>query len=231
MWYGQVPFNLLNEDNGVVTLDKESTAKALLITYTLFMGGIEGSDLQLWADIYDPIVFYVGSSDDLTIYDYKDLLIKVFGQNPDVNAFLDEDKAAALLEEAQKLPEPQIQPQWVSNNAPTGRQFRFMGQRYIPDSEILQTLSDPLKRPVPSGLDVMAALGSDLAYDYLINDMKVADQWPEYPDKFAKVQDKFSELAQASTHQGFHISTTCTTAGFGRCKPFLNPSARAIPPL
>jgi len=229
MWYGQVPFNLLNEDNGVVTLDKESTAKALLITYTLFMGGIEGSDLQLWADIYDPIVFYVGSSDDLTIYDYKDLLIKVFGQNPDVNAFLDEDKAAALLEEAQKLPEPQIQPQWVSNNAPTGRQFRFMGQRYIPDSEILQTLSDPLKRPVPSGLDVMAALGSDLAYDYLINDMKVVDQWPEYTDKFAKVQDKFSELAQASTQSRLSYFYNMYNSWLWTLQTLLEPFGKGYP--
>ena len=40
--------------------------------------------------------------------------------------------------------------------APNG-QLRFMGQRYLPDSEILQRLSIPgWKRPFPSGLDVMA---------------------------------------------------------------------------
>jgi hypothetical protein len=229
MWYGQVPFNLLNKDNGVVTLDKEPTAKALLITYTLFMGGIKDSDRSLWADIYDPIVYYVGSSDDLTIYDYKDLLIKAFGENPDVNTFLDEDKAAALLEEAQKLPEPQIQPKWVSVNAPTGRQFRFMGQRYIPDSEILQTLCEPLDRPVPSGLDVMAVLGSDLAYDYLINDMKVAEQWPEYPDEFAKMKDKFSELSQTSAQSRLSYFYNMYNSWLWTLQTLLEPFGKGYP--
>jgi hypothetical protein len=42
-------------------------------------------------------------------------------------------------------------------------QVRFMGQRYIADSEILQRLSDE-KRLFPSGLDVMGVLGSPRAF-------------------------------------------------------------------
>lgn len=193
MWYGQVPFPLLTEKDEKAVLDEEATCRALLMTYALFMGGGEVPDAVLWENIYDPTVFYVGSADDLTVYDYKDLLVRVFGEDPDLNALMDPDKTAKILEEAKKLPEPRIQQQWVSADAPTGKQFRFMGQRYIPDSEILQTLADPLQRPMPSGLDVMAVLGSDRAYDYLLQS-GVPEQWPEYPDKFQKVKEKFSGL-------------------------------------
>jgi len=223
MWYGQVPHPLLEENEGEVFLDEEATCRALLMTYALFMGSGQVPDLELWENIYDPTVFYVGSADDLTVYDYKDLLIKVFGEDPDLNTFLDEDKTQKLLEEAKNLPEPQIQQQWISADAPTGKQFRFMGQRYIPDSEILQTLVEPLKRPMPSGLDVMAVLGSEKAYDYLIQDYKVAEQWPEYLERFYEVKEKFSELSeetwQSNMYYGWLWTLKALLTSFGEGYP------------
>jgi len=218
MWYGLVPFPLLKEQGDDVILDEEATCRALLMTYALFMGGSGVSDVELWENIYDPTVFYVGSADDLTVYDYKDLLVQVFGDDPDPNSFLDNDKAQKLLEEAQKLPEPKIRQEWISVNAPSGKQFRFMGQRYIPDSEILQTLVEPIQRPMPSGLDVMAALGSDRAYDYLVRDYGVAEQWPEYPERFQEVRKKFSELPEETWRSNMYYGWLWTLKAL--LKPF-----------
>ena len=53
----------------------------------------------------------------------------------------------------------------------------------------------------------MAVLGSEKAYDYLIQDYKVAEQWPEYLEKFYEVKEKFSELSEETWQ------SICITAG------------------
>ncbi len=196
MWYGQVPFKLLEESNEKVQLAEPETLQALLSTCNLFTNGSgEEQDSILWENIYDPTVFYVGSADDLTIYHYKDMLIKVFGHTPDPETFTDSGKLEKLLEEAKKLPKPRIQAEWVEElwgvDTPVGAQFRFMGQRYIPDSEILQKLSKAEIRPLPKGLDVMGILGSDRAYEILTNVYNEDDKWSEYPKKFAELREDF----------------------------------------
>lgn len=197
MWYGQVPFCLYTKDeDGNITRNEEQTVQALLMTYSLFLQE-EGktSDAELWNNIYHPTVFYVGKADDLTIVEYRDLLLKTYGPNPDPETFMDTEKMDQLYSEADKLPEPQIQQKWLTVNAPVVKQFRFMGQRYIPDSEILQNLVEPLKRPMPTGMDVMGVLGSDRAYDIAINEYRASELWPDYPDTFQKQREKFSGLS------------------------------------
>ena len=131
-------------------------------------------------------MFYVGSTDDLTVYHYKDLIVRYYGRDPDPETFADRTKLNAFMEEVKKLPRPLIQPQ-------EGPSFRFMGQRYIPDSEILQNLCNDA-RPFPKGLDVMGVLGSDRAYDILINVYRADRRWEEYPKKFSEVKEKFDSL-------------------------------------
>jgi len=194
MWYGQVPFPLLIDKDGVVELSVPETLQALLVTCSIFTNGSGEADTTLWENIYDPTVFYVGKADDLTIYDYKDLIVKVFGREPDLETFTDSDKLARLLEEAKKLPKPRIQAEWTSVNTPVGAQFRFMGQRYIADSEILQKLVEPYVRPMPKGLDVMGVLGSDRAYGLLTGLYKEDKNWPEYPERFNELKEKFAVL-------------------------------------
>jgi len=152
------------------------------------------SDIDLWENIYDPTTFYVGNTDDLNVYHYKDLIIKVYGEDPVPDNFMQEDKIDQIFKEAEKLPEPKIKQKWISERSPVGKQFRFMGQRYIPDSEILQELVAPPERAMPKGLDVMGVLGSDRAYDILINKYQENKVWPGYPEKFSQLKDKFSKI-------------------------------------
>ena len=114
-------------------------------------------------------------------------MVKCYGMNPDPETFADRTKLNAFLEEVKKLPRPLIQPQ-------EGLSFRFMGQRYIPDSEILQNLCND-DRPIPKGLDVMGVLGSDRAYDILTNVYNVDSSWPFYPQEFKKEKEKFDSLS------------------------------------
>jgi len=193
MWYGQVPFPMVSVKNGQIS-GTETTIQALLMTYTTFIKNGAGSDIELWEKIYDPTVFYVGSSDDLQLYDLSNLLVKVYGKEPDINTFDRKDKLEQLYKEVKKLPEPAIKPAYTTVDTPTGKQFRFMGQRYIPDSEIMQELVTPIKRPFPKGLDVMGVLGSERAYDLLINTYKTDKKWSEYPSRFSKLKKRFAAV-------------------------------------
>lgn len=195
MWYGQAPFPLY-KDEETKERNVEQTLQALLITYSLFLENSGTPDSVLWENIYDPTVFYVGNTDDLNIYHYKDLLVKVYGEQPDLNGLNDGEKLDRLYEEADKLPEPRIKGKYTSVTTPVGKQFRFMGQRYIPDSEIIQEMVEPILRPIPSGLDVMAVLGSDRAYDILINRYHEDEKWEDYPDALNKMADKFAEITK-----------------------------------
>ncbi len=195
MWYGQVPFNVYKDDSGR-ELDKKQITKALLMTYALFLENGDDPDHILWEQIYAPTVFYVGKADDLTVYDYLKLLFDVYGDNPRLDMLMDSEYETKLEAAVEKLPEPSIKHKYVDINIPAGKQFRFMGQRYIPDSEILQEVVEPIKRPIPSGLDVMGVLGSERAKDILVNRYRVPEQWEGYLDAFNSMKNKFDTVSE-----------------------------------
>lgn len=223
MWYGLAPFPLYIQKDGSQVRDVEQTTQALLVAYSLFLKSEGSTDGELWERIYGPTVFYVGSADDLNIYQYKELLIKTYGKHPDIEKLTDSGKLDLLYKEADKLPEPQIKAKWVSVDMPAGKQFRFMGQRYIPDSEILQELVEPMLRPMPSGLDIMGVLDSDRAYDILMNEYKVGNAWPGYDDAFKKIKDKFSKISDSKWQSDMYYGWLWTL------KSLLNPFGKGYP--
>jgi len=122
--------------------------------------------MGVWEDIYQPTVFFVGKSDDINFYQYQTIAEQIYGRQfssllPD--SFADEALLTAFLVEATQLPGPAI----TYPGQPKG--FRFMGQRFIPDSWILDELVE-IKTPfryMPTGLDVMCVLGSQRAYEHI----------------------------------------------------------------
>lgn len=182
MWQGLVPF----------PVDSRQTAmQSILFTSILFHPQKTGAELmKQWERIYQPTVFYVGSTDDLNPFHCKELMDEVYG--PDLKFDEIPLKLDKFIKASKRLPEPGIKQ--VAIDIPTGKQFRFMGQRYIPDSEMLQTLSNWRYRPFPKGLDVMAVLGSKRAYDILMNVYQGDKSWPAYPDSMKSMKDKFSKL-------------------------------------
>lgn len=217
MWYGQGPFPLYKvKDNGEKERNIEQTLQALLVTYCVFLDKGGSNDIELWEGIYDPTNFYVGASDDLTLYHYKDLLISVYGENPDINKLDQQEKLDNLYKEAEKLPEPEIKAKYASVTTPVGKQLRFMGQRYIPDAHIIQELVQPFKRPIPSGLDVMGVIGSERAYDIQININHEDEKWPQYPIVFSEMKEKFDNLNQDKWQSNMYYGWMWTLKGLLR---------------
>ncbi|MGB9976839.1 DUF3160 domain-containing protein [Thermovenabulum sp.] len=210
MWYGQAPFPLYDNE-GKRTV--EQTLQALLITYSVFLEKEGEKDIKLWESLYTPTYFYVGLADDLNIYHYRDLLLKVYGENPDIEKMDDNDKIERVYKEAEKLPEPIIKPKYTSVSTPVGKQFRFLGQRYVPDAEIIQELVEPIVRPVPSGLDVMAVFGSNRAYDIQVNINKEQEKWPKYIEQLNKMKEKFQNMKEERWKSNFYFGWLWTLKG------------------
>lgn len=212
MWYGQAPFPLYFDkgDKDVERRNIEQTLQALLITYSLYA---DKESYNKWENIYEPTNFFVGSSDDLSIYQYGELLFKVYGKNPDLNKLNDKKKLDELYKEADKLPEPKIQAKYTSVTTPVGKQFRFMGQRYVLDAEIIQELVKPIERPIPSGLDVMGVLGSERAKEIQLAKEENQD-WEDYPVEFDRLKDKFAKIPEKQWMGNMYQGWLWTLKGF-----------------
>ena len=191
MWYGISGFPVFDETKTEPVLDMDSLTKSMIITCLLLNNENNFIDFE---NIYNATALYAGMSDDLGIFEIRDLITKVYGQNPDLNLFKDSSYHDRLLEEALLLPEPKIQPEYTLVTAPAGRQFRFMGQRYSFDAEVMQTLIKPIIRPVPSGLDVIASFGSIRAEELLDTYYKPKEVWDKYEENLNLMRKKQAEI-------------------------------------
>jgi hypothetical protein len=177
-WYGLLPFPLVNELGKSGPTEIKATRLALVIA-----GELDAESERLWRNVYDVTALFVGTADDATPLQYKELA------GPQTIADLEDDSAVlAFIQKAlAELPEPGI-PQ-VLAGIPTGKQMRFMGQRFVLDSAVLQQLVDYQRRPFPTGLDIAAAWGSKQAQDLVLNVRQEGKAWPEYPGRLnAQIQ-------------------------------------------
>ncbi|SMC34460.1 DUF3160 domain-containing protein [Papillibacter cinnamivorans] len=207
-WYGVVPFPLYESDGK--TRDTESAMRAI-IAATALCRLPESDGGALWENLYSTTSFFVGEADDVTPYQIAEIVQKVYGDNPDLNEIADEGKMDSFYTEAEALPEPQINAKndlALANgeDVRSGLQMRFMGQRYIPDSEILQELTESVVRPFPTGLDVFAALGSQRAADLIAQIYKPTETWPEYTEHFNSMKEKFTNLSDSTWRSNMYYA-------------------------
>ncbi|HEX8173790.1 MAG TPA: DUF3160 domain-containing protein [Pyrinomonadaceae bacterium] len=195
MWYGLTPFALRTEAG----LAEEPIRQSLLLVRSLYRANLSDE----WAVIYEPTSFYVGASDDITPAEWKAAMDASFGKDADTSAFIAPEKFAAFAEAAGKLRPARIQTRTlIRPNQPNvpdpSIQLRFMGQRYIPDSEIMQRLSMPVERVFPSGLDVMAVLGSPRAREILDSypNLYNPKNWGGYQPERLKLMEEFSKITE-----------------------------------
>ncbi|HEY0322098.1 MAG TPA: DUF3160 domain-containing protein [Pyrinomonadaceae bacterium] len=195
MWYGLTPFALRTEAG----LAEEPIRQSLLLVRSLYRAKLADE----WAIIYEPTSFYVGASDDITPAEWKAVMDQVFGADANADSFTNPEKFASFVEAAGKLRPARIQTRTqIRPNQPNvpdpSIQLRFMGQRYIPDSEIMQKLSVPLERVFPSGLDVMAVLGSNRAREILDTYANIYNpkNWGGYQPERLKLIEEFSKIKE-----------------------------------
>ena len=216
MWYGLVPFAVHYVDSSGKKLRSDETIRqGLLLARDLGAPGLQ----KEWDRIYEPTVFYVGAADDMTPAEWESASDSVYGDGGTIDKFADPARLDTFAGAAAAAHAASIQarfgrassapadvPQMIQDPAPVGAQLRFMGQRYIPDSAIMQQLAGVLS--FPSGLDVMAVLGSDRASSIL-------DEYPqiynkggskEYIPELQKLTAKFASVPPATWRSNLYWS-------------------------
>lgn len=180
MWYGHTAFYINPRQADL----PESSAAQLTRRAILVASSLTGPAKAAWSAIYEPTSFLVGRADDLTVDNMRTVVSQVFGTpEPAPDLLGDAAKVNKVRQELNTLPAPKIlsaaarMPNETQGREENERSFRVMGQRYIPDSYAFQQLVWPYvgtapnhKRDIPMGLDAMAVLGSDQAYQIAKND-------------------------------------------------------------
>ncbi len=206
MWYGRLTYRLK---------DEFETRRALLMTQTIRTAvTADGTPaVTLWQNIYEPTTFIVGKADDLSFFEYGALMDSVFGPNADPKSFADDAKFAAFMEAAKTLPPPQVNSMWVwiwEDKEQATKGFRFMGQRFTLDAYVFGQViwrkvgTDTKPRGLPKGLDFMAAMGSEEAYD-ILKEMG-ENQYANYDTQLAKVRKEIAGLQTDSWTQNLYWS-------------------------
>lgn len=238
MWYGRMSFLLKGCDGDCIVSEKEARVQTLgasMIADDLL--GDPGSK-ERWDRIYNVTSFYVGYSDDLGPYEYNDAINAVFEGSVPARDFSDSDLDLLKAELAKKRlpqiyggtgvdsPACQIEPPFSSEQADeclaATAGFRFMGQRFVPDSYIFQNLVVPniggysgkgeddvftrgaYGRHFPRGLDVMAILGSERADEILtaLND----SSYQNYSSQRAKLEEEFDSFSEEDWQKNLYWS-------------------------
>ncbi len=154
MWYGLVPISLTDKSGAPMP---EQVRQAAMMVEDLYATPA----LAEWNRIYTLSSLYAGDANDLTPGDWHSATKMALGAKPDaVPATF--AGVNALLRAAAKVSHAEIVSKRVEGTQAGALQFRFMGQRAIPDSVVMNHLTND-DRPWISPLDVGAVLGSKRA--------------------------------------------------------------------
>jgi len=218
MWYGRIDFKLRPaSEEPAITYGKKMTLQVILMVDALLR---DENVFKLWKMIYEPTVYFVGKTDDLYVDDYIKLIKEIFPSNESVDKYNRQEKLAEFIDRAIQLRVPKI----LSGLAfaedgdfrVSTQGFRFMGQRFIPDSYMFQELVFGVKgekiimqytgdkkpftmeiipnfgpvRAFPRGLDICAVLGSKRALEIL--EVEGDTYYTEYYNQLNNLKEEFS---------------------------------------
>ncbi|HII00474.1 TPA: DUF3160 domain-containing protein [Methanosarcinaceae archaeon] len=242
MWHGRM--TMLLKGKLIQAEDPEKESKVQTMQASLISSELE-SDPELfgnWDRIYLVTAFYVGFSDDLGPYEYIEALDTVFAGDFEPEK-LDETSVGemkAKLAEFQGpeiyggtgacVLEPPFSPEQADECLNDTRGFRFMGQRFIPDSYMFSNLvgaytgeylgdagnqgdvEPPFTlvisgagRPIrgfPRGLDVMALLGSERAVFWL--DELDDSNYENYSARYDELDAEFSAFNESDWNRNLY---------------------------
>lgn len=218
MWYGRIDFKLRPaSEEPAITYGKKMTLQAILMADALLK---DEKSFKLWKMIYEPTVYFVGKTDDLYVDDYVKLIKEIFPPNESIDKYNNRENLAEFIDKAIQLRVPKI----LSGLAfaedddfrVSTQGFRFMGQRFIPDSYMFQELVFGVKdekiimqytgdkkpftmeiipnfgpvRAFPRGLDICAVLGSKRALEIL--ETEGDTEYTEYYNQLNNLKEEFS---------------------------------------
>lgn len=167
MWLGRITF---------LARDDEALLSSLLTLRALDQSG----SLADWAAVTDTLAYLIGPTDNLGPAEYLPLAQALYGADLPLAGLADSARLAEFRAQVNALPGPRIH----NVVRPLGteaeeldestRGFRLFGQRFTFDGYAMQRLIYPdvglpgEERALPSGLDIAAVMGSDQAYDLLV---------------------------------------------------------------
>ena len=252
MWYGRMTMLIKGADKfgpmeeALVSKEEAKSQTILAATIAGLAGNLKIGDASLmdkWYRIYAVSAYYVGFSDDLTIYEYRDVLRALFGESfkpsqlaADKTLLEFQARLASLRKPAiysgtgqagvnlDQEKDRQMTPEQLVRTLAKTQGFRFMGQRYVPDSFILGQMVSPtidqllgrncftalfvpdvgFIRAFPRGLDVLAVLGSPRARAVL--DEQGDSNYGRYEETFAKLKQQFAEVPEKDWNQNLYWS-------------------------
>lgn len=181
--------------SGSVTEDVRELQGTAILVQLLSSSGC----LQVWQRTEDLLSFMVGKPDNLGVTDVLQAL-----EESEIEAtedLLDVAKLHRLQNALQRSvsSEQRIRSQVLFKSADSTQPakppivFQFFGQRFVLDSQILSEVvydSIPARRMMPTGLDVMAGLGNDLATRLLEPEL---GRW-DYGEQLASLRASVDDL-------------------------------------
>jgi hypothetical protein len=210
MWHGRM--SLLLQPDMITAEDPEKEAKIQTIQALLISDHFDrDKDLRArWDRIYEVTAFYVGFSDDLGPYEYAKALDIVFG-NDRYGVSFDNESLTALKTELERYESPKIYG-GTGEIIPAGSEtengtlevtkgFRFMGQRYTPDSYILQNLGF-------SAMNIMDLFGSKRAREHLKN-LGISES-EEYRSRHLSLENEFEAFDEEDWNKNLYWSQLYT---------------------
>ncbi len=166
MWYGRLSFLLKGSDSFGPSGDalvsrhdaKIQTLQAVFLALALDRLQADGQPISdTWNRIYAVTSFFVGVADDLTPYEYKDAMVRLFGTGVMPEDFVDDQKLFELKADLASLHNPEIYGGTGNCEVPPDataedldrvldktKGMRVMGQRFIPDSHMFGQLVLPV---------------------------------------------------------------------------------------
>lgn len=198
MWFGRIQMHMTTSDAPVLGSSEDSSGPSYQgTTMALLINKIAKDDESLfkqWQELFDPITYIVGESDDLSFYDVFPVLEEADFENFPQWISNEENIFNYLKKVESKLRAPQISGNSVffspsENNEMPPLGYRLFGQRFTYDSSIHMKLSEPrlAGRPWVNGLDIMTAFGSKSAANLL----EQTEGKEPYSDSYKKTMGDF----------------------------------------
>jgi Protein of unknown function (DUF3160)/YARHG domain len=181
-WLLNAPFMLDNDS---------SSMSAITMAWMMNNNAKLASDYHIFDRVLGALI---GEGDDLALTDLITLIMNNYDELP-IEKLLRPEKAKEIIADFGMINIERIKAKSVLQSSKTElerKHVHFFPARYTFDGDILQTLVKAKLRPVPKGIDVFAALGNKEAEDILLNEYKVADNWPEYVDTLKKLKIEMS---------------------------------------
>ncbi|TAJ43647.1 DUF3160 domain-containing protein [Methanofollis fontis] len=218
MWHGRLAFLLTGGEEGSIVSAEEAAVQTAAAAQIAAATDADPALMERWNRIYTVTAFYAGYSDDLGPADYIEAMKTAFGSaKPTLTA----DEIASLQEELRSHAPPAIYSgtgdQVVSTEAEARQAlnatmgFRFMGQRFVPDSYVFSELVYPYagsftgtgdaftmvegERAIPTALDVMALLGSERAAGLL--DEGEDSRYLNYTEVSERLEGEFAAVNES----------------------------------